>query len=179
MEMKAKTISIFIIFALFQHLLYSQDWYKTNSSWNGFYPRILAEYYDKGYIFLADKWGSGTISYSILIKTDINGNELWRKTIGDGNHSFIPVYLDKTIDNGLIFCGMTNKYGGVNPDPYLIKFNSCLEVEWCSVIYTPGIYDYSVRVKQTPTGEYVLLAAYSDPNEYYRMQLFKLSSTGD
>ena len=174
-----KIILLLLIFELSFQMSFSQDWVKTNPFWNNLYPRILAEYYDHGYIFLADKYGTGAISYSIIIKTDINGNELWHKTIGDGNHSFIPSYIDGTSDHGLIFCGMTNKYGGVNPDPYLIKFNSCLDVEWCSVIQTPGIYDYAVRAKQLPNGEYIMLTAYSDPNEYNRMQLYKLSSTGN
>jgi len=170
---------LIVIFTLLFQFSYSQDWVKTFPSWAGMFQRYLIESHDKGYIFLTGLYGTGTISYSIILKTDINGNLLWHKTIGDGTNSFIPGSVEETSDHGLIFCGMTNKYGGVNPDPYLIKFNNCGEIEWCSVIQTPGIYDYAMRAKQTPNGGYIMLAAYSDPNEYYRIQLFKLTSNGN
>jgi len=139
----------------------------------------LIESRDKGYIFFTDYYNSGAIWHSIIVKTDINGNVLWHKTIGDGTHAFIAGSLEETPDLGIILCGMTNKYGGVNPDPYMVKFNACGELEWCSVNQTPGIYDFAVRVKQTQSGDYIMLASMSDPNEYYRIQLYKISSEGD
>jgi len=88
--------------------------------------------------------------------------------------------MDQTLDQGYILGGSTNKYDpGGGGDPYIMKLNSCGELEWCKVINTPGVYDYAEKVKQTQEGQYVVLTSYSDPNIYNRIQLFKINSAGD
>jgi len=168
-----------VVLILLFRFSYGQDWVKTYPAWSNSFAIWLVETNDKGYIFLLTRYINGYALYAFIVKTDINGNQIWVKTIGNGNNTFINRNIEKTLDQGYIVCGATDKYGGQNPDPYLIKLNSCGELEWCSVIQTPGIYDYAIRVRQTPGGDYVLLAAYSDPNEDYRIQLFKLNSNGE
>ncbi len=177
--MKRKSIGFVVVFMFLVQFSFTQDWVQTFPLWPVSNERWLIEDYDKGYMLLLAPITNGNSIYSVIVKTDINGNQLWFKTIGDGTHVFFPSNIEQTIGDGLIVCGMTNKYGGQNPDPFLIKLNSCGEMEWCSVIQTPGIYDYCIRIKQTPGGDYILLAAYSDLNENYRIQLYKLNSNGE
>jgi hypothetical protein len=118
--------------------------------------------------------------YSIIVKTDINGNVLWDKYIGNGQYGFRIGQIDQTNDDGFIYCSGFDKYDPTgSSDPFLIKFNPCGELQWCSVINTPGIFDYARRVRQTPEGDYVLLTSYSDINPINRIQLFKFDSTGN
>ena len=175
---RIKIVFVFIL-SFLVHGAYSQDWFQTYPSWTGTHSKSLAECYDNGYLFLSARDITGSISYSVIVKTDINGNHLWYKTVGDGIHDFYPGHMEKTNDHGLILCGMTNKYDHQAADPFLVKLNTCGELEWCKIIYTPGIYDYPIRVKQTFNGQFVLLTSYSDQNPLNRIQLYKMDSIGE
>jgi len=118
--------------------------------------------------------------YSIIVKTNINGNMLWNKYIGNDQYDLGSGHIEQTNDNGFVYCAGFSKYDPTgSSDPFIIKFNSCGEIEWCSVINTPGIYDYGRRVRQTPEGDYILLTSYSDPNPQNRIQLYKFDSSGN
>ncbi len=118
--------------------------------------------------------------YLIMVKCDVNGNQLWFKYFGDGQHVFGAVsHLVQTSDNGFIICGETEKYDPTGQsDPLIMKFNPCGEIEWCSVINTPGIYDYADGIRQTSDSGYIVLTSYSDSNPLDRIQLYKLNSGG-
>jgi hypothetical protein len=175
-----KKLFFTIYFQLFVlTVMFSQPWPKTYPQWNGSHIYWLLNSYDKGYVFLI---GPSYLDYkySIIIKTDINGNVLWDKYIGNGQSTFRVGQIDQTNDNGLIYCSGFDKYDpSGSADPFLIKFNPCGEIQWCSVINTPGIFDYADRVRQTPEGNYVMLTSYSDTNPLNRIQLFKFDSSGN
>jgi hypothetical protein len=177
-KMKRTLIISFLIFAgIFN--LFSQPWPKTYPQWSGSFEESLIETYDKGYIFLL-QLASQNNKYFVIVKTDINGNVLWDKYIGNSNTFFRVGQFTNTSDNGLILCSGVNTYDpGGSSDPIIIKFNQCAELEWCSDINTPNIFDYADRVRQTPNGDYILLTYGSDPNPINRIQLYKLNSTGD
>ena len=159
--------------------IFSQPWPKTYPQWQGSNVDWLINSYDKGYIFLLDA-GYLNNEYSIIVKTDVNGNVLWDKFIGNSQYGIGIGDMEQTNDNGLIYCSGFSKYdptGG--SDPFMIKFDPCGEIQWCSVINTEGIYDYADRVRQTPEGDYVLLTSYSDPNPHNRIQLYKFDSSGN
>jgi len=141
---------------------------------DGSHAAWLIEDYDKGYLFLLHPQSK----YVIISKTTINGDLLWQKHIGNGLNFISAGNIEHTIDNGMIMNSTIDKYDPNKGDPALIKFNSCAEIEWCKIISTPGIYDFSVRVRQTQQGDYVLLTDYSDVNPVNRIQLFKFNSTG-
>lgn len=164
---------------LFAGVVFSQPWPKTYPQWNGSHVYSFVNSYDKGSVFLI---GPSFLDYkySIIVKTDINGNVLWDKYIGNGQYTFMIGQIDQTKDNGLIYCSGFDKYDPTGySDPCLIKFDPCGEIQWCSVINTPGIFDGSRRVRQTPEGDYVLLTSYSDTNPLNRIQLFKFDSSGN
>jgi hypothetical protein len=176
--MKRTIIISFLIFAgIFN--LFSQPWPKTYPQWSGSHMYGFFNSYDKGYMFLL---GASYLDYkySIIVKIDINGNVLWDKYIGNGQSFFRIGQIDQTNDKGFIYCSGFDKYDPTgSSDPFMIKFNPYGEMDWCSVINTPGIFDYARRIKQIPNGNYLMLTSYSDPNLVNRIQLYKISSTGD
>ena len=151
------------------------DWIKTFSDGKPVQVIWVIETYDKGYLLVDNE----TV-YSWLIKTDINGNKLWEKRIGDAQHLTYLWNIEQTIDGGFILGGAFGKYdpNGM-ADPVILKLNACGELEWCSVINTLGIYDGATRVRPTPEGNYVLSTLYSDPNPLNRLQLFKFDGSGN
>ncbi|MCX6281822.1 MAG: T9SS type A sorting domain-containing protein [Bacteroidetes bacterium] len=153
----------------------AQQWMKTYGP--GYWADWVIEYYDKGYVILGTK--SGSAGYCWVIKTDINGNMLWNKKIGNGIDVMFGNNIEQTTDNGLIIAGTTSKYGN-QQDAYILKLNSCGNLEWCSDIYTPTIpWDLGWRVKPTSDNGYLLLGLYNSPNENLRTNLFKFDALGN
>lgn len=104
---------------------------------------ILVDY-DNGYLI------SGRIvpnypKYNWLIKTDINGEILWEKLIGDGQNSIVLINMDKNHQGDLFLVGVTGAYGDYS-DPFIIKLNPCGEKEWCMAIPSYDNMDYAYDV---------------------------------
>jgi hypothetical protein len=156
---------------------FSQEWIRYYGS-EGFYcfPRSVVENYDKGYILLGNM---SDYKHLWIIKTDINGNILWDKTIGGGDYTIANCWLTNTADDGIIISGSWTKYGG-QMDAVLIKLNSCGELEWCTDFNTSNVPDDGGnRASQTPDEGYILLGAYNDYNgNIHRIHLFKFDSAG-
>jgi hypothetical protein len=169
---------ILILQVFFVSVTYTQPWPKSYPQWNGSHVYSLIETYDKGNMFLL---GPSILDYkyAIIVKTDINGNVLWDKYVGNGQYVLTVGQIEPTNDNGFIYCAGISKYDPTGySDPVIIKFNSCGQMDWCKVINTPGIYDGSRRIRQTTSGDYILLTSYSDPNPLNRIQLYKINSIG-
>ena len=160
-----------LLFSSLSMQLFAQDWPKT---YTGAYASWLTESYDNGYFIAGPK---NTYKYGMIFKTDINGDLLWKKTIGNGQGHWTIRSIEMANDSGFIISGSTKKYTYLG-DPFIIKFNTCGEMEWCTVIKLGGTDDYSKCAKVTPTNEYVLLTIYSDPNPNHHTQLYKFDSTG-
>ena len=151
-----------------------QQWIRTYESI--YEVKYVIEDYDKGYIFL----GTNVITYKygLIIKTDINGNVLWKKHLGNGGYLFASMNIELTSDNGLIIGGTMSKYGN-QQDAYILKLNSCGDLDWCTDVYTPTIPDdLGWKVKQCSDHGYLLLGEFNDPNTNIRTNLFKFDSTG-
>ena len=169
-HMKAFLIAISCFFTLTGM---TQEWIKTYAQ--NYTANCIIETYDKGYIILGTRING---KYGCLIKTDINGNVLWNKEIGNGQYLMFVNNIEQTYDNGFVIAGTTTKYGN-QQDAYILKLNSCGELEWCSDVYTPNISDdMGWRVKPTTDHGYVLLGYYNDPNPNLRTNLFKFDSEG-
>ncbi|HTX88409.1 MAG TPA: T9SS type A sorting domain-containing protein [Bacteroidales bacterium] len=135
----------------------------------------IIENYDKGYLLLGNK----NYNYCWIIKTDINGNQLWDIKIGDGSYNCVPSDIEQTMDDGFIISGSMSKYDPSKADPFIIKFNKCGEMEWCKVLNYPGNTDYGQSVKCTPDGGYVLLTFNYSSEPDRKIHLFKFNSLGD
>ncbi len=152
----------------------SQDWIRVFTDGNFVQLSWVIETYDKGYLLVDNE----TV-FSWLIKTDINGNKLWEKRVGDGQHHIYFENVEQTSDNGIILGGGFSKYDPANNDPAIVKLDACGELEWCSVINTIGVYDYGTRVKPTPQGDYILVAQGSTFIPGENVQLFKFDNSGN
>ena len=152
----------------------AQQWIRNYGA--GYYGNWVIEDYDKGIIILGTKTN---YTYGWIIKADINGNMLWNKKIGNGSYMIDPRAIQLTSDNGLIIGGTMSKYGN-QQDAFILKLNSCGELDWCSDIYTPTIPDdLGWRVKTTDDNGYILLGLYNNPNPNLRTNLFKFNSQGN
>jgi hypothetical protein len=167
-------ILILVPLLLFTLILSGQNWIRTYGVGNNTIARTVIEQYDKGYIICGSVNSS---EYALLLKTDINGNQLWEKYFGDGSTKMHFSYCSNTMDNGFITCGLTTKLNSY--DALITKFNSCAEIEWCKVLFTPNNYDYSWRIKQTPEGDFILLGAYFVTNPESNLSLFKFDASGE
>ncbi|MFU8844587.1 MAG: T9SS type A sorting domain-containing protein [Bacteroidales bacterium] len=98
----------------------------------------LLETYDKGYIVLNTIRPDGiTEIWTWLVKTDINGEVLWEKTIGNGTHTTGFHFITATDDGGCVLGGATYLLDYL-ADPFFMKLNACGEKEWCRIFYQAG-----------------------------------------
>ena len=176
-----KIFNILIFILLFSCLSsYSQVWPKIFGGNTNNWCQGLIETYDKGYI-LDVQVDPGTYvpqMYSWLIKIDVNGNQLWSKTISSNGYQVAFGGIDNTIDGGCIVTGATTRLDPSNYDILFIKFNVCGEKEWCSIISTPGNGDDGWKIKQIPDG-YIALVHYFQDWQTKRIWLFKLDLLGN
>ena len=115
-----------------------------------------------------------------IVKTDINGNELYEIKVGDGSRYSSAFCFDKTSDGGFIIGGWYNTSGN-NFDAYAMKFNACGEKEWCTIIPSPvgAQTAFDDGIHEVPGGGYI---AHRTINSYEtgsdRVSLVKFSNDG-
>ena len=91
----------------------------------------------------------------LLIKTDINGENIWEKNIGNGNYE-VGSSVKQTQDGGFIITGYTISYGNGARDIWLVKTDPVGEIEWDRTfggIHNDGGHD----VFQTNSGGFIVL----------------------
>ncbi len=138
----------------------------------------IIEHYDNGYLLLGT-FGPNYPSVNWLIKTDINGEIIWNKTIGSASTVVSFQEAESMPDGSVIIAGGTYYYGVNNSDPLIMKIDSCGEKEWCKVFIEDG-NNVSYAVEITPDKEIVILLRYMNPDYISdRICLAKLSNNGD
>ena len=71
--------------------------------------------------------GNGQDVYAL--KTDMDGEKIWDKTIGGTGYDF-GTSIVKSVDNAYTITGITNKTGSANQDILLNKLNSSGTLQW-------------------------------------------------
>ena len=138
----------------------------------------IGEAYDKGYL-MSGKFGANYSKYNWLIKTDINGNILWQKTIGNGQNAIVFVDIAEDLWGNIYLVGSTLAYEPQG-DPLIIKINPCGEKEWCRIFYTENNHDFSSCITLTPDGEPLIVLNLSNPDHSIeRLCQAKLSTEGE
>jgi len=172
--MKKLICLIFIIYNSYP--IFSQDWIKYFGYGQQPHSAYCIEQYDKGYILLGN---INNYKYGWIVKTDINGNKLWDIKIGDGINETMPANIEQTQDNGFILCGTTSIYNSPHSDPFIMKLNSCGDLEWCKVLIYDNANDGGISIKQTTDGGYVFCCIlYGNiPNNI--IHLFKFDRGGE
>ncbi len=165
----------FICLIVLQNNTIAQEWIRYYGQGQKAVCRSIINDYDKGFVI------GGMINnytYSWIFKTDINGNKLWDKQFGNGVYSCGLGNVEITSDGGYVFCGSWQKED-TDFDVFILKLNTCGEIEWCKTLYTPGHYELCGKIKTTPEGDYILAANYFETNPASRTSLFKFNSSGN
>jgi len=141
----------------------------------------IAELYDKGYIIGGMYSPDGYADWGIIIKTDVNGNVLWYKSIGQFEDGTGVLDINPTSDGGYIMTGGTRM---LHPDDigdtWIEKLNACGETEWCRIYSTANQFgDYGIGIHQVPGGYIALVGGYGFDVVDQRIWLFKLDNNGD
>lgn len=138
----------------------------------------IIESSDHGYLLLG-RFGSNYPKYLWLIKTDINGEVLWEKTIGDGENAIVLLDMVEDQSGNIYLAGSTLAYEPQG-DPLIIKINPCGEKEWCKIFYTENNNDFASSLTLTPEGDVVVVLNLTNPEPWIdRLCLAKFSSLGE
>ena len=160
-------------------LMQAQTWPKLYgaSTHKGAYK--IHESYDQGYIIQGfQNKPNALFRWSLLMKTDINGEILWEKFFGEPGSNIGMISSNLTSDGGFIISGLTSKYD-YQGDPLLMKLNACAEYEWCNIYHIPGKQSYAADVLQMPNGNFIALINYYSFDNFERIWLFCLSPAGE
>jgi len=150
------TIGFIFFFTFFVDILNAQN------EW----PRIYLEdtdapklnmvlSYDNGYI-LTGRIKPNNPKYNWIIKTDINGEVLWEKTLGNGNNSIVTRGIGINELGEVYLSGMTS-VSDLYGDPFVMKLNACGEKEWCKIYSAPGQQNHAPSLVITRDGGCVVL----------------------
>jgi len=174
-------VTVFSVFPLSK--IFAQLWPKTYQGiYNNVYASDMTESYDKGYLLLSDCSESNLYYDHIWVtKTDINGNILWDKKIGNTSYGIESYAFKQTQDGGLIIAGSRKNEMGEDYDPCIIKLNVCGEIEWAKWFPVEGTFNLGYGVNQTPEGNYdfmVLLYTY-DVLSDKRISVIRLDPEGN
>jgi hypothetical protein len=176
-----KTIAfpILILFGIFS--CYGQSWPKMYQVKNKhMYVTDLLEDYDRGIVIAGfTGWNDIAARYAMLLKTDINGNLLWEKKLGNANYQCFLSRAIKINNHEYIICGSITKYDPWETfDPCFIKLNACGELEWCTVLQSPDD-NYATGVVPLADGNFIgMLKYYGGDYEHVRISLVKLDHSG-
>lgn len=131
------------------------QWTKTFGGTNPDVCVSIKQTTDGGYALLGwtQSFGAGN-SDIYFIKTDVSGNDIWRKTYGGINFD-IGTSIQQTADGGYIISARTNSFGAGNLDAYLIKTNSSGDTLWTKT-YGGLNVDAAAFVQQTADGGYII-----------------------
>jgi len=88
-----------------------------------------------------------------LIKTDLEGNELWNRTYGGSNDEW-PGWLIETAEGGYILIGTTFSYGVGESDIWLIKIDSNGNIEWDRTLGGSG-HEWGQHIFHTNDGYFI------------------------
>jgi hypothetical protein len=104
-------------------------------------------------IGVTDEYGAGA-NDAWMIRTDANGDSLWSCTYGGSSDEFIW-WGEQTTDQGYVFVGTTESFGGGAMDIWLVKTDANGNEEW-STTYGESGDEWSYSCCQTTDGGYFI-----------------------
>lgn len=128
---------------------------KTYGGTSSDYAYSIQQTMDGGYIITGFTESFSALPDVYLIKTDVNGDTLWTKTLGlagdDRGYS-----VRQTTDGGYIIVGNTVSFGTSNSNVYLIKTNAVGDTLWTKS-FGGGGFDIGSSVEQVTDGGYIIV----------------------
>lgn len=130
-----KIIVILTLAMLYGQLtLHGQPWSRRITNFNGNNCELFPSL-DKGLLFTILRIDRKS---SYLVKTNVNGDELWSLRVGSGKVYNIINDLKVLGDGSTLLCGSTDEYDSTDGDPFLMKLNSCGEILWTKIFHGYG-----------------------------------------
>ncbi len=171
--------SLLIFHSLFHFSLTAQPWPVEFNFQPGAYGWDVDEAYDHSYI-LTGKIVYGSVNkMGILTKTDVNGNVLWFRIIGNLYETAGLKCSYMTSDKGIISTGWTTKYDP-DGDILILKNDACGNKVWCKIFSVPNDVDDGLSIIQLINNNYlVLVEDYGTDIVHERVWLFYLDSVGN
>lgn len=176
-----KNLLLLCILLIIPSIHHAQNWPKIIDEYqnNSFeYVHKVLECYDKGYLMIADTYDPYPFfRYIWLLKTDINGERIWDKKIGNNINQFNINDIEKTNDGGCVLIGATTLHDE-ETDPMIVKLNACMQIEWCKVFHSSG-YNSGRSIELTNNGYLALIRYHGGQYDNKRVFLFKLDMDGE
>jgi len=135
---------------------------------------------DGSYITVGNTTGGENIQDVYLVKTDVNGDNLWMKTFGDTDFQ-IGNHVEQTIDGGFIITGTSDSeidYGFLNRDIYLLKTDENGIEEWTKTFGGTAL-EHGNMVQQTSDGGYIIAGTTTAVSSSKAVYLIKTDVNGD
>jgi hypothetical protein len=135
---------------------------------------------DGGYIIAGQTPSFGAGYYdAFLVKTDSNGNAIWKKTYGIPDHDSGNSVV-QTKDGDYILCGYTGWYGPDGSDVSLIRTDSIGNIKWSKAI-GGSRREWGHCLQQTSDNGYIVAGfTYSfGNNPFSDAYLIKIDSSGN
>jgi hypothetical protein len=130
-------------------------WTRTFGGTGDDYGYSVRQTADNGYIIAGETYSFGAGGKDVyLIRTDINGDTLWTKTLGGSLDDNARTVIEKA-DSGYVLSGYTKSFGTGMSDAYLISTNANGNVLW-SKTYGSADDDFSYSMNTTNDGGYIL-----------------------
>lgn len=133
---------------------------------------------DSGYIILGYTGVSWKDSTDImLVKTDVNGDTLWTRTLGD---TLIDFGYDviQTISGDYLIAGTTNSFGAGGYDVYLNRLDANGNILWTKT-YGDSTNNSASSVIEINTGNYMLIGTTNSSGANGDLYLIKVNNNGD
>ena len=138
------------------------------------------EDYDKGFLFTGYQWDQAQgYAYGWLVKTDINGNQLWAKSFGFPGRRVAFYSIANVPGGGNILAGYTNKRIIQCTDPFIVKVNVCGEKEWCRIYKSQDCNSACQGIVSLSDGSYIALMGYWKNFPVTHLWLLKLDNSGN
>jgi hypothetical protein len=155
------------------------QWQKTYGGADWDEASSIEQTSDGGYIVAGetDSFGAGRDDLWIL-KLDSSRNVQWQKTYG-GAKDDMAKSIWQTSDGGYIVAGMTESFGDIKGDLWVLKLDSSGNVQWQKT-YGGAKDDGAISVKQTSDGGYIVAGgtdSFGKGNE--DLWVLKLDSSGN
>ncbi|MCX6269750.1 MAG: hypothetical protein NTU44_00745 [Bacteroidetes bacterium] len=159
-------LSLFLIGILKLSICQAQLWPHIFSFQPGSYGQAVKEGYDKSYIITGNIMNGSSIVMGLIVKTDVNGNMLWYRKIGNPSFSTGLFSSSLTSENGLITTGYTDKFDTMG-DVLIFKSDVCGNKEWCKIVNIPNQPNGGQGVLELANGNNVVLVESSGPGAFY------------